>query len=162
MKDLIITAMLTVPTATSQLCSQHCAELPMLQTAQRAVISLSTEESVSFPSGSTGCWPIASNLRQYCFKIILFTYSFWGCAVSSLLCKLFSICGERGPLYSCVSGLLTVVVPLGEHAHWGMRASVVARCGLNTRSCQALEHRLSNREYGLSCSVACGTFLDRG
>ena len=76
-----------------------------------------------------------------------------GHAVSSLLCKLFSLCGERGLLYGCVSGFLIAVVPLGEHGHWGTWTSVVAGCGLNTCSGQDLEHRLNNR--GIWASLLC-------
>lgn len=95
---------------------------------------LCTEDSVSFPSDSTRYWPIESNLRLYYFKIILFILFMLGHAVSSLLCNLFFLCGERGPLYGCVSGLLMAVVPLRERGLWGMWASVPAGCELNTCS----------------------------
>ena len=72
---------------------------------------LSTEDSVSFPSGSTRYWPIASNLKLYCFKLVLFIYFGMCCVFIALQAVL---CGERGPLYGCVSGLLIAVVPLGS------------------------------------------------
>ena len=71
--------------------------------------------------------------------------------------KLFSLCGERGPLYGRVSGLLVAVVPLGAQGHWGTWTSEAAGFGLNTRSGQDLEHKLNHR----GIRVACGLFLDR-
>ena len=72
---------------------------------------LSTEDSVSFPSDSTRYWPIAFNLRLYCFKMILFIY-FGVCSVFIALQAI--LCGKRGPLHDCVSGLLIAVIPLGS------------------------------------------------
>ena len=44
----------------------------------------------------------------------------------------------------------------------GSWASVVAACGLSSRGSQALECGLSSCGPWLSCSVACGIFLEQG
>ena len=43
-----------------------------------------------------------------------------------------------------------------------MQASVVAALGLGNCSSQALEHSSVVVAHGLSCSAACGIFLDQG
>ena len=96
------------------------------------------------PSDSTRYWLITSNLRPSHFTIILCICFLLGRAASSCPCKLFSLCGERGPLYGRVSWLLVAVVPLGAQGHWGTWASVAAGCGPNTLSGQDLEHRLNH------------------
>lgn len=90
------------------------------------------------PGDSTRYWPIESNLRLYYFKIILFILFMLGHAVSSLLCNLFFLCGERGPLYGCVSGLLMAVVPLREAwalGHVGFRCLLGVSSTLAVLSC---------------------------
>ena len=57
--------------------------------------------------------------------------------------RAFSSCGKWGLLFIAVRGPLTIA------------ASLVAEHRLQTR-------RLSNFTHGLSCSVACGIFPDRG
>ena len=44
----------------------------------------------------------------------------------------------------------------------GMRALVVAAHGLSSCGSRALECKLSSVAHGLSCSAACGIFLDQG
>jgi len=57
------------------------------------------------------------------FFLILLLLS--GCAGSSLLCRLFSSCGQRG-LFVAMRWLLIVVASLvAEHGLYGMWASVV-------------------------------------
>ena len=65
----------------------------------------------------------------FCFlKAVAF---FFGCARSSLLCRVFCSCGERGLLLIAFRELLTEVAPLGvEHRLQGPWASVVAAPGL--------------------------------
>ena len=94
------------------------------------------------------------------FSLILFGY-FWLCWVfvagSSLLCRIFSSCGEQGLL--CRQGSWA--------AHCGVfsccgakalveRASVVGTCALSRCSARALG------AHGLSYSEACGIFQDQG
>ena len=69
---------------------------------------------------------------------------FSGCAGSSLLCGLFSSCGERGCSAVAVCRLFAAVAYLVEHRLWSTWASVVRACELSSGSCWALEHRLSS------------------
>ena len=78
-------------------------------------------------------------------------YFFFGCAVSSLMCKLFSSCGVQSfhcDGFSYCGGFSSVELRL-----WGVWAYVVAR-GLSSCSSWALEHRLS------SCGKWTYLFLD--
>ena len=103
---------------------------------------LSAEDSVIFPSDSPRYRLIASNLRLYCFKIIFFIYLCQGvlCLHCSASCSLQR---EGATLWLCVWAS-HCCGSSWEHGHWGMQASVVAGCGLNTCSGQDLEHRLNN------------------
>ena len=76
---------------------------------------LSAEDSVSFPSDSTRYWPIASNLRLYCFKIIFFIYLCWG-VLCFHCCVNCSLSVERG---GC-----SVVVCLGFSLLWFLLGSM--------------------------------------
>ena len=67
--------------------------------------------------------------------------------------------------YSLVVGqrrLSTQTSLVGEHWLWSVRASLVTARGSSTCGSRALEHRLVVVSHGLSCSKACGTFLDQG
>ena len=66
-------------------------------------------------------------------------------AVLGLRCcvQAFSSCGERGLLFVAVCGLLIAV------------ASLAAEHGLKSAGSVVVAH-------GLSCSAACGIFLDQG
>ena len=86
-------------------------------------------------------------------------------AVLGLHCcmRAFSSCGERGPLFVAVHGLLIEVASLvsghGLQAHglqqlWHTGSVVVAR-GLQSTGSVVVVH-------GLSCSAACGIFPDQG
>ena len=67
----------------------------------------------------------------------------FGCAESSLLCGVFSICAEQGLLSIAVLRLLIVVAsPVSEHGALGLWTSVIAACGLNSCSSWALDHSL--------------------
>ena len=80
-----------------------------------------------------------------------------------MLCGLFSGCGKQRVLSSC-----------GEQASHcggfsycgaqalGTRTSLVTAQGLSSCGSWALENRLSSVAHGLSCSAACGIFLDQG
>ena len=84
----------------------------------------------------------------YLYKfILLFIFGFIG---SSLLCVAFSSCGEQGLLFVAVHGLLLLRRTGSRHA------------GFSSCGSQALERRLGSVAHGLSCSVACGIFLDQG
>ena len=86
-------------------------------------------------------------------------------AVLGLHCReSFSLVAASGG-YSQVGrhGLLAAAASLiVEHRLWSTRASAVVACGLRSCSSLAPEHRLVVAAPGLSCSVACGTFLDQG
>ena len=100
------------------------------------------------------------------FFIILFIYYLFicfGCAGSSLLCGLFSRCDKRGLLFIAARGLLTAVVLLvAEYGLLGVRVAVVGAHGLSNCGSWALSTGSTVVAYGLSCSVACGTFPDQG
>ena len=86
-------------------------------------------------------------------KNIIFVFSF-GCAGASLLQGLFSSCGEQGPLFIEVYGLLIVV------------ASLVAEYGLRAQASVVVVPRLQNTGsiavmHGLSCFAASGIFPDQ-
>ena len=95
---------------------------------------------------------------------ILFVYFyFWLRWVFVAARGLFSSCGEWGLLFVELHGLLIAVASLvAEHrlqAHglqqlWHMGSVVVAR-GLQSTGSVVVAHQLS-------CSVACGIFLDQG
>ena len=73
------------------------------------------------------------------FLIILF----WLCWIS-FLCGFFPGCRAWRPTLVALHGLLIVMVSLvGEHRLWGAPALVAVT-------------------HGLSCSTACGVFLDKG
>ena len=73
-----------------------------------------------------------------------------------MLCRFFSSCGERGPLFLALCRLLTVVASLvAEHELWGVRASVVVAPKLQSTVSIVVVHRLS-------CSAASGIFPDQG
>lgn len=78
-----------------------------------------------------------------CFFSLCFIF---GCAESSLSLGSFSGCGDRGPLFVAVCGLLTAAASLVVvHGLQGTRASAVAAGGLSGSSSQALERRPNNR-----------------
>ena len=82
---------------------------------------------------------------------LLFTF---GCAGSSLLHGPFSSCGKQSYSLGAVHGLLIAVASL-------LVGTGSRLMGFNSCSSRALEHRLSSCA-GLSCSAACGIFLDQG
>ena len=69
----------------------------------------------------------------------------FGCAGSSLMCRLFSSCRVWGLLSSGGGRILTVVTSLVECGLQGPWGSVVPACGLSRCDSQGLEHRLSSR-----------------
>ena len=91
------------------------------------------------------------NSFLFCFLKLIF-----GCAGSSLLHRLLCSCGERGLLFIALHELLTEVAPFGvEHRLQGPWASAVAAPGLESTGSAVETH-------GLSCSSACGIFMDQG
>ena len=58
--------------------------------------------------------------------------------------RAFSSCGERGPLFVVVCGLLIAVASLVAERALGARASVIAARGLSSSGSRALECRLSS------------------
>ena len=80
-------------------------------------------------------------------KCTLYIYNLFGCAGSSLLCRLFSSCGEGGYSLVTMPGLLIVVASLVvEHRLQGVQASAAEACALRNCGSQAVEQRLSS--YG--------------
>ena len=72
-------------------------------------------------------------------------YYFFGCAASSLLCRLFSSCREWGPLFSCGEeasqcGGFSLLWSAGSRMH----RLPCLQCGLDSCGTQALEHRLES------------------
>ena len=82
----------------------------------------------------------------------LFIYYYFLAALSLHCCTwAFSSCGERGQIFIVVHGLLIEV------------ASPVAEHRLQAHGLQQLQHAGSVVvAHGLSCSAACGIFLDQG
>ena len=82
--------------------------------------------------------------------LFLWSYLYFGCAGSSLLCKLFSSCGKQR--------LLSVL------SAWASHGSGLYCCGAGARGCVGFSHWSVGSvavAQGLSCFVACGTFPDR-
>ena len=89
------------------------------------------------------------------FNIRTFIFMF-GCAGSSLLCRLFSSCTKWGLLSSCCA-----------QASCGSgftccTAQAPGRAGFSACGCQALEHRLSSCGTLAQLPAACGILLDQG
>ena len=82
-------------------------------------------------------------LFLFLFFINLLIYLFL--AVLGVRCctRAFSSCGQRGLFFVAVCGLIAVASHCRARA-LGLRASVVAACGLSSCGSQALEHRLSS------------------
>ena len=99
------------------------------------------------------------------FFLNTFVCLFLGCAGSSLLCGLFSSCGEQGLLFIVAHRLLIAVASLVLLQNMGFRArrpqflwhvsSVFADRGLSSSGSVVVTHRLS-------CCTAHGIFLDQG
>ena len=89
-------------------------------------------------------------------KSILFNFIYlfiFGCAGSSLLCGLSSSCSEWGCSLIAAYGLLIVVASLVvEH---GLSARGLSSCSSQSTGSVLVAHKLS-------CSAACGIFLDQG
>ena len=69
--------------------------------------------------------------------------------------RLFSACGERGPLSGCgVRAPRCGGLSVADHGFWGAWASAVAAPRLQGTGSVVVAR-------GLRCSLACGTFLDQ-
>ena len=67
----------------------------------------------------------------------------------------FSNCGEQGLLFLVLRGLLVAETSLVEHGLCGAQVSVAGALWLQSADSVDVAH-------GISCSVACGIFLDQG
>ena len=65
----------------------------------------------------------------------------------------FSNCGEQGLLFLVLRGLLVAETSLVEHGLCGAQVSVAVALWLQSADSVDVAH-------GISCSVACGIFLD--
>ena len=107
---------------------------------------------------------ITQNIYIYFYKFIYFIL-FLFLVVLGLRCctRAFSSCGERGLLFVAVRGLLIAVASLvAEH-----RLQVYELQQLRHTGSVVVAHRLQSTgsvvvAHGLSCSAACGIFLDQG
>ena len=92
-------------------------------------------------------------------KVILFVWLCWVFVAA----RTFSSCGEQG-LYSSYRGRVShrSGFSCSRAGALGAHASIVTVCGPSRCSSWALGHRLSSRGSRLSCSLACGIFLDQG
>ena len=121
-----------------------------------------------------GIWGLRSQTRNwihdpcFCwwslFKNILCIYlCIFVCAESSSLCRLSlaSECGGYSLGAAC--GLLVAVASLvAGHKLSSKQASVAVACGLNSCNSWAIEPNSIAVTHRLSCSAACGIFLDQG
>ena len=108
-------------------------------------------------------FPFISSFLEF-FLIYKFIYFILFLAVLGLCCctQAFSSCGERGLLFIAVRGLLIAVASLVMKHRFQVRGlqqlwhagSVVVACGLQSAGSVVGVHRLS-------CSAACGIFLDQ-
>ena len=91
------------------------------------------------------------------YFFIIFKNNFiFGCAGSSLLCRLSLVAVNRGCSLVLVHWLLIAVASLvAEYKLYGTRASIVAASGPQSTGSIVVVH-------GLSCFTACGIFLDQG
>ena len=76
--------------------------------------------------------------------------------------RAFSDCSEPGLLSVAMHRLLDVVASLFVEHRLCAYELQVATHGLSSGGSQALEYGLSNCAHRLSCSTACGIFLDLG
>ena len=99
--------------------------------------------------------------RRVCVSIVIFTYLFIvGCAGSSLLHSLSLVVASRGYPLAVVCRLLVALL-IAEHRFWGSRASVrLVGLVVVTPRLQSTGSRVV--VHGISCSTACGVFLDQG
>ena len=107
--------------------------------------SLTRPISRSFP-------PMFPSFRPYMFTIIFI--HFWLYRVFTA-CRPFSGCGEQRLPFLAVTGCSLWWPALLQSVGWRALASAVAACGLESPGLTVAVHRLS-------CSVACGIFLDEG
>ena len=84
-----------------------------------------------------------------------FIYLFLAALGLHCCARAFSSCGEWGPLFVAVRGLLIAVASRCGARALGAWASVVVACGLQSAGSVVVAHRFS-------CSVACEIFPDQG
>ena len=96
------------------------------------------------------------NVAFMIYKSFFLIRLFLACAGSSLLHVGFSVVAEsRGSSLVAEKHRLLIAVAslVAEHGLWGARASAVSGPGLQSTGSIVVAH-------GLSCSTACGIFLD--
>ena len=82
-------------------------------------------------------------IKNNLINLLIYIFIF-GCAGSSLLCQLFSNCGQWGHSVAKNRLLIAVASLVAELGLSGLRASVVVAHGLSSCSSQTLEHRLNS------------------
>ena len=104
----------------------------------------------------------------YCIFVFLnnFIYLliyFWMCWIFVATRRLFSSCGEWGLIsLQCTGFPFCMTSLVVELVLQGTKASLVVVIWLSSCGSQVLEHRFSSLVPWLSCSTACGIFLDQG
>ena len=106
----------------------------------------------------------SSTFQDRFFYLFIYLCLIYSLAALDLCCcmRAFSSCGEWGLLFVVVCGLIVVASLVAEHGLqacglqqlWRTGSVVVAR-GLQSTGSVVVAHRLS-------CSTACGIFLDQG
>ena len=84
-------------------------------------------------------------IKNNLINLLIYIFIF-GCAGSSLLCQLFSNCGQWGHSVAKNRLLIAVASLVAELGLAGLRASVVVAHGLSSCSSQTLEHSFNS--YG--------------
>ena len=82
-------------------------------------------------------------IKNNLINLLIYIFIF-GRAGSSLLCQLFSNCGQWGHSVAKNRLLIAVASLVAELGLAGLRASVVVAHGLSICSSQTLEHRLNS------------------
>ena len=100
--------------------------------------------------------------RCYSFFFFKFCLFIFGCAGSSFLHRFSLVVASEAHSVAVPRFLSLVAFLAGEQGLWGTQASVAGARGLSSCSSWALEHRAVVVVHRLSCSPACGIFLDQG
>ena len=118
---------------------------------------------IVFPNMSTTMIITITTTAFFFFLFYSFIYLFLAALGLHCCTQAFSSCSEQGLLFIAVRRLLIEVASLvvehglqacGLQQLWHMGSAVVAR-GLQSAGSEIMAH-------GLSCSAACGIFLDQG
>ena len=102
-------------------------------------------------------------IHSYIYILKQFYVFIFGCVEFSLLCQLFSTCGQQGLLCSCgVWAFHCGGFSCCRAWALGMQASVAVAHGISSCGSWALEHRFSTCSHRLNCSTACRIFPYQG